>query len=59
MSLNSLRSQLGRKAFKASGKRVYGVINSIQGKWQPNIFNKYPIAEFEKKHKIPEISNET
>lgn len=44
-SFNLLRSQLGRKSFKASGKRVIGSTESIQGKWQPNIFNKYPIAE--------------
>lgn len=43
--LTGLRNQLGRSAFKASGTRVYGAVKSIQGKWQSNMFNKYPIAE--------------
>ena len=44
---------MGRSSFKASGTKVFGAIKSIQGKWQPNIFNKYPIAELETLKKIP------
>jgi hypothetical protein len=44
---------LGRSSFKASGTKVFGAVKSIQGKWQPNIFNKYPIAELEAVNKIP------
>jgi len=51
--LNGLRNQLGRSAFQASGTRVYGAVKSLQGKWQPNMFNKYPIAELENVPKIP------
>jgi hypothetical protein len=40
-----MRNQFGTKAWKANGPRVYGAIESIQGKWKPNLFNKYPIAE--------------
>lgn len=51
--LNGLKNQLGRSAFKASGTRVYGAVKSVQGKWQANMFNKYPLAELEKVPKIP------
>lgn len=43
-ALESLRNQFGRKAMKASGYRIFGTKKSIQGKWQPNMFNKYPMA---------------
>ena len=46
--LESLKNQLGRKAFKVNGSRVFGAKQSIQGKWQSNLFNKYPIAELSK-----------
>ena len=42
--LATLKNQLGRSSFKASGVRVYGAVKSIQGKWSPNMFNKYPVA---------------
>jgi large subunit ribosomal protein L43 len=42
--LTGLRDQLGRTSFKASGTRVFGAVKSLQGKWQSNIFNRYPIA---------------
>lgn len=32
---------------------MFGAIKSIQGNWEPNIFNKYPIAELESAKKIP------
>ncbi len=48
-----MRNQLGKSAFKASGTRVFGAVKSIQGKWEPNTFNKYPIAELETPKKIP------
>ncbi len=51
--LNDLKNQLGRSAFQASGTRVFGAVKSLQGKWQPNTFNKYPIAELEQAPKIP------
>lgn len=44
---------MGKSSFKASGTRVFGAVKSIQGKWEPNIFNKYPIAELEAEKKIP------
>ena len=50
--LNSLRNQLGRRAFSASGPRVYHPIKSVQGKWMPNMFNTYPRAEMER---VPHI----
>ena len=40
----SLRNQLGRKPYEASGPRVYHPIKSIQGKWMPNMFNTFPRA---------------
>lgn len=51
--MTGLRNQLGRSSFKASGTRVYGAVKSLQGKWQPNMFNKYPVAELENAPKIP------
>jgi hypothetical protein len=27
----------------------------VQGLWQPNLFNKYPVAELEKTYKIPYV----
>ena len=44
---------MGKSAFKASGTRVFGAVKSIQGKWAPNMFNKYPVAELETPKKIP------
>ena len=54
--LNEMRDQLGRSSFKASGTRVFGAMKSIQGKWQANIFNKYPIAELETAKQIPWVN---
>ena len=31
---------------------------SIQGKWQSNMFNKYPLAELSKTYEIPTLQNE-
>jgi len=39
-----LRNQLGRRSFSASGTRVYHPVQSVQGKWMPNMFNTYPKA---------------
>ena len=39
-----MRNQLGRRAFSVTGTRVFGAVQSVQGKWQPNLFNKYPIG---------------
>jgi large subunit ribosomal protein L43 len=52
-TLNSLRNQLGRRAFKVSGTRVYQPVQSVQGQWMPNMFNTFPKAELEKVHHIP------
>lgn len=49
-SFNALRNQLGRKAFKVSGSRIFNTKKSIQGAWEPNLFNKYPIAELSVTH---------
>jgi hypothetical protein len=57
-ALLRLRNQLGRRAFKPSGPRVFGSHKSIQGKWQPNLFNKYPLAELSKVHPIPDVPAE-
>lgn len=38
-----------------NGPRVFGARKSIQGKWQPNMFNKYPLGELSVTHKIPDI----
>ena len=38
----------------AAGKGVIGVKESIQGKWFPNMWNRYPVAEMEKMHNIVE-----
>ena len=54
----SLRNQLGRKPYEASGPRVYHPVKSIQGKWMPNMFNTYPRAQFEKVHHIPRATFE-
>jgi hypothetical protein len=50
----SLGNVVGRKAIEASGKRVIGVKESIQGKWYPNMWGTYPRAEMEDLHYIPE-----
>lgn len=54
----SLRNQLGRSAFKVNGSRVFCSKKSIQGKWQPNMFNKYPISELSVTHEIPDVPME-
>lgn len=46
---------MGRKAFKVNGSRVHGSKKSIQGKWEPNLFNRYPIGELSKVYKIPDV----
>lgn len=53
-----MRNQLGRRAFSVTGTRVFGAVQSVQGKWQPNLFNKYPIGQLSKVYKIPDIPNE-
>ena len=39
---------------EATGKRVSGVKESIQGKWYPNMWGTYPRAEMENLHIIEE-----
>lgn len=36
-----------------AGKKVYGVVKSIQGGWKPNMWNNYPKHELEKVKFIP------
>ena len=54
-----MNNRLGRASFKASGKRTFGVTESIQGKWTPNMFNSYPNATYEKVYHIPRPKMET
>ena len=58
-SLYGLRNQLGRKAFKVNGTRVMNSKQSIQGKWESNMFHKYPLAELSKTYEIPTLKQET
>ena len=48
-----MSNQLGRHAFKATGRRTFNVVESLQGKWTPNMFKTLPIATYEKTYSIP------
>ena len=53
-TLEAVRSQVGHKAWKHAGAKVYSVRPSIQGRWQPNMWgNTAGVEEFAQRNPPP------
>jgi large subunit ribosomal protein L43 len=53
-ALEDARSQIGHKAWKHAGAKVYSVRPSIQGRWQPNMWgNTAGVEEFAQRNPPP------